>query len=215
MDKLTITMTLKSPLITNGGYMTFDALLAALLFDQSGDFEEAHSAIPLRNTAGIWHGSAAVFAPLASERKSFIANLRADHDLDLDLLSKNTKGNAHTTIGPKRRRQFGPVANSYTMVAAKEVAWYAEGDGDAIQRLLAPLDFIGKRRASGFGEVAHVSVEAGDLDGLTGYFGDPLRPIPENLFTGDRNSLRVDAAWRPAYWHPANRAICYVPASDT
>jgi hypothetical protein len=32
MDKLKITFKLVSPIITNGGYMTLDALLAALIF---------------------------------------------------------------------------------------------------------------------------------------------------------------------------------------
>ena len=41
--------------------MTLDALLAALIFDQGGDLEKAHADIPLMNTNGLWHGSAAFF----------------------------------------------------------------------------------------------------------------------------------------------------------
>jgi hypothetical protein len=31
------------------------------------------------------------------------------------------------------------------------------------------------------------------------------------MFVGDRSSLKVDAAWRPAYWNPENRAVCHAP----
>ena len=73
------------------------------------------------------------------------------------------------------------------------------------------VEFIGKRRASGFGQVGALNIEPADLDGLVGHFGEPLRPVPQELFKGDRSSVKADAAWRPAYWHPLNRAICFVP----
>jgi hypothetical protein len=73
------------------------------------------------------------------------------------------------------------------------------------------VTFIGKRRGSGFGEVSNWSVLPGDLDGIIGPFDDPLRPVPIDMFDGNKDSLKVDAAWRPAYWLPENRAICYAP----
>jgi hypothetical protein len=99
------------------------------------------------------------------------------------------------------------------MISAPDVTWFAEGDGEAIQALLEDVQFIGKRRASGFGEVDEWTVEEGDLDGVVGVMGEPLRPVPLELFNGDKDSLVVDAAWKPAYWHPAHRAICYAPES--
>ena len=39
MEKLTVTAHMKTPFITGGGYMTFDALLAGILFDQLQDAE--------------------------------------------------------------------------------------------------------------------------------------------------------------------------------
>lgn len=115
MDKLKVTIALGSPLISNGGYMTLDALLAAQLFDQSGDLEAAHSDIPLRNTAGLWHASAAISEPLEVGRKGFVANLRAAHDLDPDLLAKNAEGKVHRKLGLTRRSDFGAVLNTYTL----------------------------------------------------------------------------------------------------
>ena len=73
------------------------------------------------------------------------------------------------------------------------------------------MEFIGKRRASGFGQVAGLRIEPDELDGVVGPFGEPLRPVPVELFKGDQSSLKADAAWRPAYWNPVNRGICFVP----
>lgn len=211
MDKFKVTMTLGSPIVSNGSYMTLDALLAALLFDQDGDLDRAHSAIPLSNSDGVWHGSAAVTEDIDVGRVAFVASLRATHDLDLDLIAKNKHGSTHAAIGLTRRRDFGAVMNSYKVVTAPSITWYGQGNAEAVERLLRSVDFIGKRRASGFGQVTGLQIEPNELDGVTGFFGEPLRPVPIELFKGDKASLKVDAAWRPAYWHPSNRGICFVP----
>lgn len=191
--------------------MTLDALLAALIFEQSGDLEIAHSEIPLMNTQGLWHGSAAIFEKIDFAKKIFVANLRASHDLDLNLIAKNASGKPHAKIGLTRRREFGAVLNKYSMATAESITWYAMGDREKIHKLLSEVEFIGKRRASGYGQVTNLQIEDADLDGVVGHFGEPLRPVPLDLFVGDKASLKVDASWKPAYWHPANRAVCFVP----
>ena len=212
MEKLKISFTLQSPLVTNGGYMTLDALLAALIFEQSGDLEKAHADIPLKNTNGLWHASAAIIEKIDTEKKGFVANLHAGHDLDPDLVFKNKNGNVHRAVGLTRRQDYGAVFNSYRMSTATEITWYATGDRGQIQLLLSEVEFIGKRRASGFGQVSNLVIEESEIDGVSGLFGEPLRPVPVDMFNGDKSSLRADAAWRPAYWHPLNRTVCYVPA---
>jgi hypothetical protein len=211
VDKLIITAQLKVPIILGGGYLTLDALLASLIFERTGDIEVSHTTVPLVCNEGLFHASAALFEHFGSTGVAFVANLRATHALDPDLILKNKHGEVHKQIGLTRRRDFGAVMNSYTAFDAPEFTWYAEGDGEAVEGLLADVKFIGKRRGSGFGEVASWSVEQGDLDGLVGPLGDPLRPIPLEMFKGNKEALKVDAAWRPAYWHPDNRAICYAP----
>lgn len=211
MDKIKITMSLGSPIVTNGGYMTLDALLAGLIFDQSGNVEKAHSEIPLANSRGLWHGSAAIVEKTDIGRIAFVANLRAMHDLNDDLIAKNKLGKVHAAIGLTRRRNYGAVMNSYKLFTAPEITWYATGDAAKIESLLSGVEFIGKRRASGYGQVIGLRIEKGELDGVNGHFGEPLRPVPVELFSGEKAALRADAAWRPAYWHPANRSICFVP----
>jgi len=211
MDNFLLTLAMNAPIVTGGGYMTLDALLAAILFDEHGDLERAHSEIPLQCTEGLWHASAAIYEKQDSGRFAFVANLRAMHDLELGLIAQNAQGKPHRSLGLTRRRDFGAVMNSYRVFSAESISWYGQGDTNRIEGLLSGLHFIGKRRANGFGEVAGYSIEPAELNGLLGPFDEPLRPIPEALFKGDTTSLRADAAWKPAYWHPENRAVCYVP----
>ena len=214
MDRFAVTLRLASPLVTGGGYMTLDALLAAVLFDSGETVEAAHAKIPLKNTQGLWHGSAAVYETLEVGRQAFIANLRATHDLTPDLIAKNKHGQVHSKISLLRRVQFGAVMNGYPYLVADTLTWYGEGDAAQVESLLRTVRFIGKRRASGFGEVSGVEMSPSDLDGVVGMLGDPLRPVPLGLFTGDKSAIRGDAAWKPAYWRPENRAICYLPSPN-
>lgn len=211
MERLTITAQLRVPIIVGDGYLTLDALLASLIFERTSDIEVAHSTVPLACTDGLFHASAALLEPFGSSDVAFVANLRATHALDPDLILKNKHGAIHKQMGLTRRRDFGAVLNTYTAFDAREITWYAEGDGEAVERLLSEVKFIGKRRGSGFGEVSSWLIEIGDFDGVVGPLGDPLRPVPLEMFTGNKDALKVDAAWRPAYWHPENRAICYAP----
>ena len=210
-DKLIITAKLKTPVILGGGYLTLDSLLANLIFETTGDIEVAHNTVPLVCTDGLFHASAALLEPFGSNGVSFCANMRATHALNPDLLLKNRHGKIHKQIGLTRRSNFGAVMNSYTAFDAPKIIWSAEGDSEAVNRLLSGVVFIGKRRGSGFGEVSKWDIEKGSLDGVAGPFGEPLRPVPLDMFSGDKSSLKADAAWRPAYWRPENRAICYAP----
>jgi CRISPR type IV-associated protein Csf3 len=215
MDRFSLTVGLKTPFVTGGGYLTLDALLAGILFDETGDVDLSHARIPLKNTDGVWHGSAAIFEKHSVGKQVFVANLRAMHDLDIELVARNAQGKTHKALGLARRRDFGAVLNAYRLISASEITWYGEGDIKAVEALISSISFIGKRRASGYGEIDSFHIEDSELDGILGYLNEPLRPIPQQLYQGDRNALRADAAWRPAYWHPDNRAICYVPDSES
>lgn len=211
MERFKITAALRTPIIVGGGYLTLDAFLAALIFEECGDVDQAHSTVPLACSDGLFHASAVLIEPYSSDPISFVANLRATHSIDPDLLKKNKYGKVHNKISLTRRREYGAVLNSYKSFAAPEITWYAEGDGEAVEQLVSRVKFIGKRRASGFGEVSDWKVEPDELDGIVGPFGEPLRPVPVEMFKGEENALKVDAAWRPAYWHPQNRAMCFAP----
>ena len=168
MEKLLIEAQMKTPFITGGGYMTFDALLGGILFDELEDVEAAHDAIPIKNTSGLFHASAADYEPLDQSRVAFVANMRADHSLDADLFPRKADGSTYKKIGRTRRRDFGAVMNSYDCINCASITWYVEGDAEEIRRLVEPISFIGKRRANGFGEVASWEISEFDLDGILG-----------------------------------------------
>lgn len=212
METFQVTAELSSPLVIGGGYFTLDALLGGILFEQLADVEKAHDAIPIRSDDGLFHASAAQIEPHSQNSITFVANMRADHAIHPDLLQRNRNtGRIHRRLGRTRRQDFGAVLNKYTAFNTADVIWYAEGDPVETERLLSEVQFIGKRRGSGFGEVKNWRIDTADFNGLTGPFDEPLRPVPIDRFKGDKESLKVDAAWRPAYWHPDNRALCFAP----
>lgn len=210
MERFTIRAALVTPAIIST--LTLDGLLGAILFDQLQDIDQAHAAIPLRCQDGLYHASAAIpVGTMEIGKHGFIAGLRATHDLDLDLIKQSKDGQAHRHIGLTRRSDFGNVMNGYQTLAAQSIQWHAEGDADQVLDLLHEVEFIGKKRTAGFGQVRNWELMASDLDGITGADCQPLRPVPLTMWHGDPDAVRADAAWRPAYWMPQHRAICAVP----
>lgn len=210
MDKFTIRATLVTPAIIST--LTLDGLLGAILFEELQDIDKSHAAIPIRCRDGLYHASVAQFiAPIESGKHGFIAGLRATHDLDLDLIKQGKDGGPHRHIGLTRRSDFGNVLNGYKTIVAKGIEWHAEGDAEEVLELLQDVEFIGKKRTAGFGQVRGWELVESELDGVAGKDGQPLRPVPLTMWNGDKNAIRADAAWKPAYWLPQHRAICAVP----
>jgi hypothetical protein len=205
MDTLRITATLSGPLVTGGGYLTLDALLASAVYSLTQDVDQAHNHLPLKQVGGLYHASAAIFEPLAIGKMAIVQSMRPD-DLWLDhqWFKKNKHGAVHTKFG----NLSDNILNSYKTIAAPSMTWYCEGDADRIRALLEHLPMIGKKRVC---TVTQWDVEPGELDGLHGYADEALRPVPVELWDGDTNGAIVDAAWRPAYWDAAGRTACFVP----
>ncbi len=210
MERFTIEADLLSPVIINT--LTLDGLLGAVLFDELQDVDKAHAAIPLRCTDGLYHASVAQAVGLIERGKhALIAGLRATHDLDLNLIKQTKSGQPHRQLGLKRRGDFGNVMNGYQTLVAQSLQWHAEGDAEQVLELLQDIEFIGKKRTTGFGQVRGWRLAESELDGIADAQGQPLRPVPLAMWQGDPNAIRADAAWRPAYWVPQHRALCAVP----
>jgi hypothetical protein len=205
MEQLKITATLGSPFVTGGGYLTFDALLASVVFSLTGDVEQAHHHLPLRCVEGLYYASSAVYEPFSTGRMAIVQSMRPD-DVWLDpiWLKKNKHGVVHT----KFSNLPDNIMNPYRTFAAPTLTWYCEGDADRIRALLAHLPLIGKKRHC---TVTHWEVEEGESDGIHGYDDEALRPVPVERWDGNRSTPVVDAAWRPAYWDASIRTACYVP----
>lgn len=210
MERFTITVELVTPAIIST--LTLDGLLGAILFDDLHDIDKAHAAIPLRCQNDLFHASVALpVGTIEVSKYGFIAGLRATHDLDPALIKQGKNGQPHRHIGLTRRSDFGNVMNGYQTLIAEAIQWHAEGDPDQVLELLQEVEFIGKKRTAGFGQVRGWQLTESDLDGIADAAGQPLRPVPLPMWHGDPNALRADAAWRPAYWMPQHRAICAVP----
>lgn len=210
MDRFTIKADMLTPAIIST--LTLDGLLGAILFDGLQDVDKAHAAIPLRCSGGLYHASVAQpVGFLEFGKHGLIAGLRATHDLDLDLIKQGKDGQPHRHIGLTRRSDFGNVMNGYQTMVAEAIQWHAEGDAEQVLELLQEVEFIGKKRTAGFGQVRGWQLIESDLDGISDTAGQPLRPVPLDMWQGDQNAIRADAAWRPAYWLPQHRAICAVP----
>ena len=214
-ERLRITAELKTPIIMKG-FLTFDALMGALLFERYENVEKAHAEIPIRCEEGLYHASAARVDDFERGSVSFIASLRADHDINPDLLLKNKAGtNTHRRMKRTKREAYGNVKNDYVTINTQTIFWDVEGDYNQIHQLLQNAMFIGKKRTAGYGEIAEWKFKDGSNDGLLSSDNKPLRPIPVHLYKGDKTLPIVDAAWKPAYWNPENRAACYAPEAIT
>lgn len=204
MEQLRITATLSGPLMTGGGYLTFDALLASAVFSLTQDVDQAHNQLPLKQFDGLYYASAAIFEPLAIGKVAIVQSMRPDDVwLDHQWLKKNKQGAVHT----KFSNLSDNILNSYKTITAPSLTWYCQGDADRIRALLLHLPMIGKKRVC---SVTQWVVEEGELDGVHGYADEPLRPVPVALWDGDQRGPIVDAAWRPAYWDAAGRTACFV-----
>ena len=209
MDRITVTATLRTPIAARG-FMTLDGILAGILFDQLGDVDAAHDAVPIKRTGDLFHASA-MFTDDAEKQPFTIAASLRQRDLDLSIIEAPRGARAHPELNANRRRDFGNIVGGNRIHATNTVTWDAEGDADKIEALLNSVSFIGAHRARGYGEIDSITIDSGDLDGLTDYDGSPMRPIPVDMFTGDTSLPTADLGWRPAYWAIENRAECYAP----
>lgn len=190
--------------------MTLDALLMAKL--QTGDVSHL-----IQCVEGLYYCSAAIFESTGIRQvAAFSASMRADRTYEWpDVIARGRPGKrtpgGDVTIGPGRKSTAGNVLNSYSAACTPFVEWHATGDGHAILDILKDIPAIGKRRTSGYGEVANWELGESDLDGLVGYANEPLRPIPVDRWTHGGDWIAVDAAWKAPYWEVRNRDKCYAP----
>lgn len=204
MQKFVLRAQLNSPVIQRG-FLTLDALLMAIL--QRGDVREL-----IKCEDDLYYASAAFpVGAVGTQRAAFVASMRPEHTPAwLDVITPNTR-TGDVQIGLARQREAGNVLNGYDAIVATAIEWYATGDMDAVLATVQGVPFIGKRRASGFGEVSRWEIEPGQLDGLVGLIGEPLRPVPTDRWTEGGDWVPVEAAWKAPYWDVRNRTRCYVP----
>lgn len=221
MQPLTLRAILTTPVVIQG-YSTLDAILMATL--QTGDVSHL-----LKAEDGLYFASAAFFKDPApfKQKVSFVASMRPEHTPEWrEIIRPNTrnpdappienqgerKANLNDLrIGLARQREAGNIVNGYQATAASAVEWYATGDATAVLEVVKDISFIGKRRSSGYGQVAGWEVESGELDGVCGYLSEPLRPVPVDRWSYGGDWVPLEAAWKAPYWDVRNRTKCFAP----
>lgn len=206
---------MRSPIIRRG-FATLDALLMATL--ERGDVSDI-----LWSEEELYFASAGFAAtPGLKQQAAFVASMRPEHSPEwLELIKPNTNTSGLSAqagsryndvkIGLARQREGGNILNGYEATVTPSIEWYGVGDPEAVLAVVRDIPFIGKKRTSGYGEVVEWAVEQGDLDGICGHFGEPLRPIPTARWTHGGDWIPVEAAWKAPYWDVRNRTKCYVP----
>ena len=195
---------LRTPIIRRG-HVTLDALLMSSL--ACGDVSHL-----LRCENDLYFASSGFAVDAyATQRASFVASMRPEHSPHwLEVLQPNTQ-DKDLRIGLSRQRDAGNIINAYSAIVASGIEWYATGDMQAVLEVVQSIPFIGKRRTSGYGEVIRWEVQAGELDGVVGYAGDPLRPVPTERWAQGGDWVPVEAAWKAPYWDVRNRTRCFAP----
>lgn len=95
------------------------------------------------------------------------------------------------------------------------IAWYASGDAEAIERLLFGVSAIGKKRVQGNGYVLRWQIEERGEDWSEWRNGQLMRPIPGPLFDASAATPQdiQHIAFRAPQWHVLNQAMCVVKAA--
>ncbi len=206
MKNLIVEAKLASPLILQG-YLTFDSFLGAMADERLGDWRK----IPVKQTDGLFHASAAIIEPFHKSGVGWAASMRWQHDWPVELAPKNTRGTPQA-LSAKRKRDFGQVLSGYHVLHANSIRWNVTGEEDVIKDLARGVRSIGKKRSQGYGKVTGWGIKHANEDfSIVGPRGEPMRPVPVSMFKGDTAHPITEAAWKPAYWDPRNRAACYAP----
>ncbi len=204
VDMFVLRARLRSPVIQRG-YSTLDALLMAVL--GRGDVTDL-----LHCVDGLYHASAGFPVDVIGQSTAaFVASMRPEHTPGWRaVIQPNTRG-GDVQIGLTRQREGGNVLNEYKAQVARAVEWYATGNKEAVLEAVQDVAFIGKKRSAGYGEVDRWEAQPGELDGVVGYLGEPLRPVPTERWTAGGDWVPVEAAWKAPYWDVRNRTRCFVP----
>jgi hypothetical protein len=97
--------------------------------------------------------------------------------------------------------------------SAEEIIFYANGNKAEIERLLAYIPSIGKKRTQGYGNIRTWQVDQSEHDWSIVKDGVPMRPIPISEATLFNLECDVEMffAYRPPYWHRKNMTRCFMP----
>jgi len=211
-----IRLALVTPLILTHR-TTLDAILAGLIFAETGDLNRALGDVPLAKQEGLWCASSVFLqGPVINDVLIAGSSVRPQA-LDAAMFRTKTTGryvNVDPSGGDFRNRQTEMRAH-----ATPAAYFMGQGDLDEVRRLMGAMAGMGKRRASGFGQIDMARSEFIALDYprpqgvLMLSDGTPSRPIPVEAWRRLRSLapvLRAVVRFEPPY-NLSEPAECVLP----
>jgi len=229
LTSFAVVASLKTPVIlSRNTFLTFDALLAALIYRQTDSLDAAHTQIPLARTAGVWHGSAAFLDSVVRQTigPAFKAGLTPREEMWAPAYQSGTGRNRDRVLIKRVDTARGPYQtrlDQYVGIAASTVTWFAHGDMQRVRELLGDLRSVGAKAAQGWGQVERLDIEEIDDDLSIAYVtpqgATPMRPIPVQTWVDMGRQLDdclvIDTVATPPYLEASRRERCVVPPART
>lgn len=213
---------MKSPAILQG-HLTLESLLAACVFQETGKMRgEALDLVPIERVetpAGrLWLASAAMVDGRMKVTEHTVVRGRHFSEMGPRYYDPNPRARIDQYACEQDKGDFKRLMNAYPLIEASRLVWYAKGDPAEILRLLHTQPWIGKRRGSGWGEVADYQCLAWEGNPLVDSNGMVRRPLSlEKLkhvpgaLPSDRQRVIFTTDEHPSW--AAKHCLCAVPPS--
>lgn len=156
MEFFRVVFELLEPVLVNRS-VSFDGVLAHMLYRRTGDPGTAHESLPLAHNDGIYQASELLFLGPAVRRPiHYVMNPRWDR-FDYDELADGRGNPRKKTVA---RDALKPTLDRYEAVSARRALVLGLGDADGVEALLADLDAVGKKsRSRRFGRLESVHLD--------------------------------------------------------
>lgn len=217
-----VTAHMKTPAIIRGD-LPLESLLAFCVHEATGKIrDEALAEVPLGRLqtpeGPVWMCSSAHFDAFARTDEHTVVRGRHFTEIGPEFYDPNPRARIDGYAIAQENGPFKRLMNPYPVITTSMVVWYAYGDMQGCQELLSSQKWLGKRRGSGFGEIAQLVVEPWAGDPLVDVNGMVRRPVAVEKLPHLAGALpaarqKVIAA---AESHPAwlgEESLCAVPPS--
>ncbi len=213
---------LKTPAIIQGD-LTLESLLAAAVHQESGKLrQEALDQVPIETIATphgvIWMASAVMFDGRFKLSTHTVVRGRHFSEMGPDFYDPNPRARIDGWAIEQDKGPYKRLMNNYPIIEASRLVWYAKGNMRQCKRLFETQGWIGKRRGSGMGEVAEITVQPWSGNPVVDTNGMVRRPvsIPKLAYlpaalTQDRQRRISTVDSHPAWLHEPE--LCAVPPS--
>ena len=146
------------------GELPLESLLASCVHERHGAMrDEALTLVPIDSIdtpdGKIWMASSVMFdGKVRSSTHTFVRG-RHFTEIGNDFYDGNPRARIDQWAVEQSKGDFIRLMNPYTQVEVDRMVWYATGDMHACEQLMKDhVQWIGKRRGSGMGEVSGVTV---------------------------------------------------------